>query len=178
PGGHAEQMVRTGRHGEVARQAAVEPCIRERSRQQPPHPIEVPPHTPRRRGIDRTTLERRVAHEASPLTPRAANQPEHPTEEGPDLTPRCPRVLERLEHRIHDRLRVTLQAGEVQVAFAAEGRIQAVPAGAGAADQPVEPGRGIALPPEQLHGTVEGFSWVERLGPWHARPNSRTRSLI
>src|SRR5207253_11249826 len=106
------------------------------------------------------------------------NQSDHPIEEGTNLTPRCPRVLERLEHRIHDRLRVALQAGEVQIALAAEGRIQPVTAGAGAANQPVHPGPGIAVPPEQLHRTVEGFSWVERLGPWHARPNSRTRSLI
>src|SRR5207248_6257701 len=35
PSGHAEQVVRAGCHGDVASQAAVAPCVRERSRQEP-----------------------------------------------------------------------------------------------------------------------------------------------
>src|SRR5207248_8138345 len=87
PSGHAEQVVRAGCHGDVASQAAVAPCVRERSRQEPSHSIEVLPYAPRRGGIDATTLECRVAHEAAPLTAAAANEAEHPFEERSDLTP-------------------------------------------------------------------------------------------
>src|SRR5207245_6449927 len=87
-------------------------------------------------------------------------------------------VLERAHHGVHDRLRVALEAGNEQIALAAERGVQSVAARAGAPDQLVEPGGSVPVTPEQLHGAVQGLRGLERFGPWHAPPVSRTRSLI
>src|SRR2546422_4442940 len=50
----------------------------------------------------------------------------HPIEKRSDLGGGRPRVLERLEHGVHDGLRIALQGGEEQVPLAAEGGVQAV----------------------------------------------------
>src|SRR2546422_10166424 len=57
----------------------------------------------------------------------------HPIEKRSDLGGGRPRVLERLEHGVHDGLRIALQGGEEQVPLAAEGGVQAVAAGPSAA---------------------------------------------
>src|SRR6185437_9905619 len=128
------------------------------------------PHAPRSGRVERAPLERHITDEAPPPIAGAANQVEHAIEEPPDLDGGSPRVLERLEHRVHNGLGIALQAREQQVPFAAERGVQAVPAGAGAAHQPVERRRGVPLPPKQLHGAVESLCGLECLGPRHASP--------
>src|SRR5438552_16079760 len=91
---------------------------------------------------------------APPTIAGAADHVEHAIAEPPDLGCGGPRVLERLEHGVHDGLRIAFQAREEQVPLAAERGVQAVAAGAGPAYQPVERRCGVALPPKQLHGAV------------------------
>src|SRR3989449_7116326 len=74
----------------------------------------------------------------------------HPIEKRSDLGGGRPRVLERLEHGVHDGLRIALQGGEEQVPLAAEGGVQAVAAGPSAAYQPIERRRDVPLTPKQL----------------------------
>jgi len=89
-----------------------------------------------------------------------------------------PRGLEWPEHRVHDGLRVALEACEEQIPLAAECGVQSVAAGTGVAYQLIEPRRGVPAMPEQLHGAVEGFRGLECLGPRHVPPQLRTDSLI
>src|SRR2546426_1592549 len=125
-------------------------------------------YPPRGGGIERTTLERGIAEEAPRATAGEANDAEHPIEKRSDLGGGRPRVLERLEHGVHDGLRIALQGGEEQVPLAAEGGVQAVAAGPSAAYQPIERRRDVPLTPKQLHGAVESFCGLECLGPRHA----------
>src|SRR3989454_11352304 len=125
-------------------------------------------YPPRGGGIERTTLERGIADEAPPAIAGEANDAEHPIEKRSDLGGGRPRVLERLEHGVHDGLRIALQGGEEQVPLAAEGGVQAVAAGPSAAYQPIERRRDVPLTPKQLHGAVESFCGLECLGPRHA----------